>query len=526
MTRESRKPPVVSILTAGIGSRVGALTKHLNKALLPVDNKAVISKIIEKFPQDTRFVIAVGYKAEQIKSYLSMAHPETVVDYCTVDNFQGTGSGPGYSLLCCESKLQEPFFFVSCDTLWEEELPMSSDRDWFAVARVPSDESPSYCNFLIENETVTEIHDKKKVIGDSYRAFTGLCYIKNVKEFWAALKKPTLINNEHQISAGIHALVSGFKPGAVDITWHDSGTEEKYRKLGSQYEDYNFSKPEEAIYIVPPRVIKYFANEKITENRVARAKQKPGVFPEILSSQSGFYCYSFVQGHTLYEYCDPKIFKNFLYWAEKNLWDSVSVPEQSMQKLCSKFYKDKTLERINAYKKKYPGETDLGIVNGQPVPSLDQLLPKVPWHILEAGIPVIFHGDLQFDNILYNPAQKNFTLLDWRQDFAGEVQFGDLYYDLAKLHGGLILNYDYIKKNLFTFKENEGEISYDFGQRMRMTNYREILFDFVSERNLSSQKITLLTAIIYLNMSPLHSHPFDKMLHAMGRLYLAEYIAK
>ena len=37
-----------------------------------------------------------------------------------------------------------------------------------------------------------------------------------------------------------------------------------------------------------------------------------------------------------------------------------------------------------------------------------------------------------------------FSLLDWRQNFGRSYVFGDIYYDLAKLHHGLIISHDFI----------------------------------------------------------------------------------
>ena len=49
----------VCILAAGIGSR--SFDPNINKSLLPLDGKAVISNIINKFDQNQKFVIALGY---------------------------------------------------------------------------------------------------------------------------------------------------------------------------------------------------------------------------------------------------------------------------------------------------------------------------------------------------------------------------------------------------------------------------------------------------------------------------------
>jgi choline kinase len=39
--------PAVLVLAAGTGSRLGGLTKNVNKAMLPINNKAIISYIME-----------------------------------------------------------------------------------------------------------------------------------------------------------------------------------------------------------------------------------------------------------------------------------------------------------------------------------------------------------------------------------------------------------------------------------------------------------------------------------------------
>ena len=46
---------IVFIPTAGMGTRLKENTAYLNKSLLDINNKPVISHIIEKFPKNTKF---------------------------------------------------------------------------------------------------------------------------------------------------------------------------------------------------------------------------------------------------------------------------------------------------------------------------------------------------------------------------------------------------------------------------------------------------------------------------------------
>ena len=178
------------------------------------------------------------------------------------------------------------------------------------------------------------------------------------------------------------------------------------------------------------------------------------------------------------------------------------------------------------YYKKYDFAGGVSCINGHIIPPTKDMLASVPWERLADGVPCFMHGDLQFDNVLYDDATDKFTLLDWRQDFAGHVEFGDLYYDFAKLYGGIILNYDYIKLNLLSYSENENDIFFDFAQRYQSNNYLHMLSDYISGRGYDLVKVRILVALIYLNMSPLHHYPFDKMLYSLGRGLLHDEILK
>jgi mannose-6-phosphate isomerase-like protein (cupin superfamily) len=105
--------PAVLILAAGLGTRLGNLTKEINKALLPINNRAIISHIIDKFPKEYEFIIAIGYKGDSIKEYCELAFPTHKLTFVEIDNVDGYASGPGYSALQCKSYLQRPFYIAT-----------------------------------------------------------------------------------------------------------------------------------------------------------------------------------------------------------------------------------------------------------------------------------------------------------------------------------------------------------------------------------------------------------------------------
>ena len=124
----------VVIPTAGIGSRLEKLTKNLNKSLVSVANKPILSHLIDQFPKTCDFVVALGHKGNLVKDFLLLAYPKRNFHFINVNPYEGKGSGLGYSILCCKKYLQEPFVFISCDTLVKEPIP-SPEFNWMGFSK-------------------------------------------------------------------------------------------------------------------------------------------------------------------------------------------------------------------------------------------------------------------------------------------------------------------------------------------------------------------------------------------------------
>ena len=76
----------VFIPSAGLGSRLGPFSKFFNKALITVGNKPTIAHIIDQVPEAVQIVIALGYRAEQLKQVLLAMYPNRDIQFIFVDN--------------------------------------------------------------------------------------------------------------------------------------------------------------------------------------------------------------------------------------------------------------------------------------------------------------------------------------------------------------------------------------------------------------------------------------------------------
>ena len=250
----------VCILTAGMGSRMGKYSDIVNKSLLPLKNKAIISHIIEFFGVNSNFVIAVGFKSQQVKDYLKIAHPKTKFTFVKIADFNSINSGPGKSLYACKKFLNRSFFFISCDTIINDSFKNSFiNRNFVGTLKVPKKYHKNYCNFSIKNNLVTNVYNKTDIAGKNKPivSFVGYSYIKDYSNFWKSYKTHSSLNKNFEIFHGYTEIINKKKLFALNTKWIDVGDYELYEKIKLQNIKYDFSKTDEFIYFVNKRVIKF-----------------------------------------------------------------------------------------------------------------------------------------------------------------------------------------------------------------------------------------------------------------------------
>ena len=92
-----------------------------------------------------------------------------------------------------------------------------------------------------------------------------------------------------------------------------------------------------------------------------------------------------------------------MLFLKKNLWNFTKTKnDKNFINDCFCFYKNKTLERIETLYKKNSIKDKKSIINGIKTERIQVYLKKIDWKYLSQGIRSNFHGDLQFDNIIYN----------------------------------------------------------------------------------------------------------------------------
>lgn len=516
----------VCIPTAGTGSRLNDATKYINKSLVGVANRPVLTHLVDQFPDDAEFVLALGYKGSLVREFVEHAYPNRVFHFAEVSPYEGSGSGLGLSLLKCKTFLQEPFVFCSCDTLVDEKVP-APDHNWMGFAEV--DDASQYRTIKLLDTEVQDVCEKG-VKSPDLKAYIGLAGVQDYEMFWNCMQS----GEEQGINAGevygLRSLLQASQVSGYAFSWMDTGNPEALAKAREKKKEDKapniLDKANESIWFVGDRVIKFSADQGFIANRVKRASEISEFTPEITLSTRNMYQYAMVSGDVLSDVISIPLFGKLLE-ASEMFWKQAELLPHELTEFnagCLKFYKDKTEERVELFYRNFDQTDGREIINGQAMPLLSELLDSIDWQWLSSGLPGRFHGDFHFENILWSEKTNKFTFLDWRQDFAGSIKVGDVYYDLAKLLHGMIVSHGLIAKDLFSVNWEQNQIKYDLNRKQILVDCEREFKHWLESKGYDVKKVWTLTALIYLNIAALHHFPYSLLLYSLGKDMLYKII--
>jgi choline kinase len=509
----------ILITTSGIGSRLGSLTEHTNKCLVRVGDKPSISHILDFYGKQNKFVITTGHHGDKVIQFLKLAYQDWNFEFVEVDKYKGKGSSLGYSISLCREILNSPFIFHACDTILEKTTLPNVQENWLLSCK--KYDASSYRTLLVDGDFIVKVREKGELEANPH-CYTGVAGIRDHDLFFQNLNY--LLSEKEDVSDAdiVNMMMAKVKFKLKEIEeekWFDIGNAtsldlaRKNQKKSHEVLDKN----DESIFFIGDVVIKFFSDEKTNLNRVKRANILSGFVPKILNSSRNFYSYGKEKGTTFSESANPESFKNLLTWSKENFWKPIEADEKFTQ-ACRSFYVDKTIQRISRH---LEGRKDERIIlNGVLVPNAYELIEMLDKDWISKGVPVRFHGDFILENIIRKD-DGSFVFIDWRQDFNGLLDRGDIYYDLAKLNHNLCVSHEMANKGLYLLNEvSSKEKKIDIMCSARLMGCKKILMNFVEENKLDKKKIEVMTALIWLNMSGIHQDNFGKFLFNWGKYNL------
>ncbi|HEX4230547.1 MAG TPA: aminotransferase class I/II-fold pyridoxal phosphate-dependent enzyme [Bryobacteraceae bacterium] len=109
------------ILAAGFGKRMRPLTDSIHKTMLMVGGRTVIQWIVDSLLENgiSELVVVTGYRADELKRYLSDAYPDLSIRYVHNARYAETNNISSMALALNSIDLDSDILLIECDLIFE-----------------------------------------------------------------------------------------------------------------------------------------------------------------------------------------------------------------------------------------------------------------------------------------------------------------------------------------------------------------------------------------------------------------------
>ncbi len=476
---------------------------------------------MDLYPKQTRFLVALGFQGEWVRQVAEVSAQlnDQEIDFVWTQSWKSSNQGLTQTLLDSQPKLESQFIFHAVDSIVNPDSINKIEQCQGTSILVAQPQFSGIYRTIKNGEWKKTEFDEH----DENLAYVGVGKIFSNTQFWKSLYEHSNANCEGGETIGIN-------PENCEILrmepehWLDCGSIEGIRVARAKYytSDVVLERNDEAIWMIQNRMIKFHTSVKFIEDRVSRAESLYPYVPRVKHNSANVYSYERVDGETLSK-APENSFKGFLEFCNK-FWtlDTKNLEIIECKKKYIQFYQIKSNARIQEFFNLFPNY-NVTEINNNNVTSLDALLSKINWDNLTDIHLGRVHGDLHPDNVIYSGHETSFSLLDWRQDIAGEVsEAGDIYYDLAKINHGLIVDHEKISRNEFMVNISNNQAKIHMEMTDKKQKWKNEFDRYVKQMHFDVDKIELLTALIFLNIAALHHKPYNQFLFVLGHKMLNE----
>ena len=507
------------ILAGGRATRLGPLTAQMNKALVSVGQRPIISYQLEAFrSRGIRNVIIVTSpdSTTQVRDVIERSHGGLGMNIRFVEQYEALGPGNALQRAMTDPQLLETrggVVVAMADTFFEAEHLDVDTPNWVGVSDAPS--LRHWCYYDSQNSywREGETHEDHVAIGLYH--FDDLVQLKRVTSYTlqAAGEIPMA-----PILNGYGELALRYIPSWLDVGDVKALASARRKRFLSR--SFNNLRLDDL-----GRLTKVGTNQDFTDEITMLGCGEPSLWPTVYESGPN---------HVVMEYLDmPSLAELYLYWPgrpdmwayiiedlverlRENLWCCPPEIMTDIERRCVMMYITKMIKRFMAWDhpiKKHECLT----VNGQTLLAGRKLLDKLSVYIEETVIPTwksgTIHGDLNMSNVLYSLGTGTFKLIDPRGRWGGVGPYGDVRYELAKLRYSYADHFCSITHGLVDWTAHEEEVSIYFGPDR---THEALTIDRVLCDEWDLEDVKVIEASIFLSSMPLHAECEAVPLYVQG----------
>ena len=224
----------VVVPMAGLGKRLGGLTKHKPKALVRLTDQRLLDHVLFTFKQlektyTLEYIFITGFLGEQIKEYMQQEHPDKKITYFRQDQLLGQS----HAVYLAKEAISGPILLTFCDTINELDLSFLPYETAGGIAFVQEVDDPRRHGVAVTgpDHLVTKLVEKPQTM--EYRlALTGFYYFREgeelIKAIEAQIQRSESLNNEYYLADAINIMMSNGIRVRIEkaLQWLDAGTPE------------------------------------------------------------------------------------------------------------------------------------------------------------------------------------------------------------------------------------------------------------------------------------------------------------
>ena len=501
--------------------------------LVPIGGKVVAERIVEQYPADYHFYIALSERKELVEEHFEF-FPNERVHLVDVGKTISIGNTVDRVFHAFPSLVGESFVINFADTVLERLEANAADGDFIAVASTI--ESERWTLIRETNGKITDISDKEFQFDTSgWLTLLGVWGVGDADRYLNCLRSLSPDTNRGAFYEAMLQYYNGLVspphfvdcPEFIDCGHADNYYSARRRMINARY--FNLLKVNEETGTI--RKTSQNKEKLVDEIRWIQAIPKelrsytPSIFdyskdPLNPFLEMEFYSYpsldeAFVSARFDFDSWE-KLFDKLFGLIRKG--SSYAVKQSDLELDLREMYIDKTRTRIEAIDLEVL-RADL-VVNDHPVRGLDSVNSRLRASLdavgaLSADTFQVIHGDLCFGNILYDSKHGLIKLVDPRGRFGRFDIYGDVHYDLAKLSHSVLGLYDFIMSSRVKVWHEGVGYRLEFKATPYHATVGQIFEKHLARAGFDLARVRLLEALLFISMIPLHRDDPERQL-AMG----------
>ena len=492
------------IPAAGKGVRFKELGKHYPKCILPYQEIPIIVHNIRLALRLGARVISVviGHQADKVKDTVKQYFPNddriVFFKYCPVVDKEGPGVSIYRGIIDIED---EPLLILLSDIVVKSGITNLGTTSWISTQTVA--DWDRWCMAENSGRFITKFYDKPINKPPTTSAVSGVYYFTDGKKFDRCLDEAiySTQDGEVQISTAMSLYMKSDCIATKSLDIIDFGTLNEYLENRGIKKSRDFNNVivnkktiTKSSIIRPDKIhseVNWYSNLPIDISSLT-----PRIYGKDLYSETPSYTMERINKPTLRELFlyidyDPNFWRNIF----NGLFDIIDLLYTYKKPGKSDFFVKmyaKCIERLSDISNDIAPKKELELF----LNTFEQeLFINDSFNEFEDSL---FHGDLCFSNIFYDPDKNDFKLIDPRGD-----SYGNILYDLAKITHSAYYYYDYIDAELYMINDKQVTLFNDGKEAVRQL-YKKMFIEKYGETLWHTN--LFVTSMLYITMIALHNH--------------------